>query len=88
MNFPWPYGHIDLPTSPRPATIHFTSYDSEVVVLVKLNVPSHHVTYYDSKTNAILLVESLDLLDEKSKWADLRATTHRSRVVRLYNAKV
>ena len=49
---------------------------------------SHRVTYYDPKTNAILLAESLDLLDEKREEADLRAAAHRSRVARLYNTRV
>jgi len=64
------------------------SYGSEVVIPVEMEVSSHRVTYYDPKSNAILLAESLDLLDEKREEADLRAAAYRSRVARLYNAKV
>ena len=46
------------------------SYDSEAVIPVEMEVSSHRVTYYDPKTNAILLSESLDLLNEKREEAD------------------
>ena len=64
------------------------SYGSEAVILVEMEVHSHRVTYYDPKTNAILLAESLDLLDERREEADLRAAAYRNQVARLYNAKV
>lgn len=61
-------------------------YGSEAVIPVEMEVPSHRVIYYDPKTNAIILAESLDLLDGKREEADLRAAAYRSRVARLYNA--
>ena len=64
------------------------SYGAEAVIPVEMEVHFHCVTYYDPKTNAILLAESLDLLDERREEADLRATAYRSRVARMYNAKV
>ena len=64
------------------------SYGSEAVIPVELEVRSHRATYYDPKTNAILLAQSLDLLDERREEADLRAAAYRSRVARIFNAKV
>lgn len=64
------------------------SYGAEAVISVEMEVHSHRVTYYDPKTNAIILAESLDLLDERREEADLRAAAYRSRVARMYNAKV
>ena len=72
-------------TTHRSATGHTPfslSYGFETIILVELEVPSHHVTYYDPKRNSILLAESLDLLDKKREEANLRAAAHRNRVVR------
>lgn len=64
------------------------SYGFETVIPVEIEVPSHRVTYYDPRMNRNLLLESLDLIDEKHEEADLRATAHRHRVSQHYDTKV
>jgi len=56
------------------------AYGSEAVIPVELEVPSHQVTYYDPKTNQDLILEYLDMVEEKRKEADLRAAAPRHRV--------
>ena len=64
------------------------SYGSETVIPLELEVPSHRVTYYDPMTNRSLLLESLDMVEEKRDEADLRALRHRHQVARYYDRKV
>jgi len=64
------------------------TYDSEAVIPMKLEFPSHRVTYYDPKTNKDLLMESLDMVDEKKEEVDMRAAAHQHQVVRYYNIKI
>jgi len=61
---------------------------SEAIIPVEIEVPSHQVIYYNPKTNKNLLLESLDMVKEKQKEADLRAAAHRHRVARYHNIRV
>ena len=58
------------------------------MIPVELEVPSHRVAYYDPMTNKALLLESLDMIEEKRDEADLRASRHRHQVARYYDRKV
>ena len=55
---------------------------------MELEVPSHSLTYYDPMMNKALLVESLDMVEEKRDEADLRSLRHRRQVARYYDRKV
>ena len=69
-------------------TPYSPSFGSEAVIPVELEVPSHQVAYYDPMTNKALLLESLDMIEEKRDEADLRASRHRHQVARYYDWKV
>lgn len=49
---------------------------SEVMTPVELKVPSHRMTHYNPRTNEQLLLESLDMIDEKHDETELRAAAH------------
>lgn len=51
------------------------AYGSEAVIPVELEVSSHRVTYYDPRTNRDLLLEFLNLVDEKLTWGQLHIDT-------------
>ena len=69
-------------------TPYSLSFGLEAVIPVELEVPSHRVAYYDPLTNKALLLESLDMIEEKRDDADLRASRHRHQVARYYDQKV
>jgi len=48
---------------------------------VELEVSSHRVTNYDPKTNKDIVMESLDMVNEKQEEAYPRAAAQRQRVV-------
>ena len=64
------------------------SLGSEVVIAIELEVPSHRVAYDGPMTNRTLLLESLDMVEEKSDEADLRASRHRRQVTCYYDRRV
>lgn len=52
------------------------AYGSEAMILVELKVPPHQVNHCNPRMNEELLLESLDMIDEKHDEADLRASTY------------
>ena len=55
------------------------AFGAGAVIRVELEVPSHRTTYYDPMTNNKLLLESLDMVEEKRDEADLRALRQSNR---------
>lgn len=57
------------------------AYGLEAMIPVELDVHSHRDIHYNPQTNEQLLLESLDMIDEKLDEACLRVAAHQNRVV-------
>ena len=64
------------------------AFGTEAVIPIEIKVPSNRVTYYDPMSNNELLLDSLDMIEEKRDEADLRALRCKQQVARYYNKKV
>lgn len=54
------------------------AYGSDAIIPIEPKVHSHRVIHYNPLTNEELLLESLDMIDEKHTEANLRTAVHRS----------
>lgn len=63
------------------------AYGSEAMVPVELVVPSHRRQNSNQKQNEQLLLESLDIVGEKRKEAELRNAAHQKSVARYLTPK-
>lgn len=73
----WAYRTTNKSTSSR--SLFALAYGSKAMILVELEVSSHWVIHYNLRTNKELLLESLDVINEKRDEADLRAAAHEDR---------
>ena len=55
---------------------------------VELDPPSHRRLTYDQDSNSQLLMESLDLIDEKREQAQIRVAAYQQKVARYFKSKV
>ena len=77
-------------TSHRTATGHTPfslAYGYEAMFPVELDPLSHRRITYDQGSNSQLLMESLDLIDEKREQAQLRVAAYQQKVARYFNSK-
>ena len=64
------------------------AYGCEAVLPVEMRVESHRVQAYGDEANRVALAESLDMLEEKRKKAQMRVAVYQQRAARYYNSRV
>ena len=77
-------------TSHRTTTGHTQfslAYGYEAMLPVELDLPSHRRMTYDQDQNSQLLMESLDLVEEKREKAQLLVAVYQQKVARYFNSK-
>lgn len=74
--------------TPRGETPFALTYRSEVVVPVKVVMPSYRVHHFDKKRNKQGLEENLDLLEEMSEEAEVRMVTNMRKAEHYFNRRV
>ena len=78
-------------TSHRTATGHTPfslAYGYEAMLPVELDPPSHRRLTYDLEQNILLMMESLDSIDEMREKSQLRVAAYQQKVARYFNSKV
>ena len=64
------------------------AFGTEVIILIKLKLPSVRVVPFDEQCNSRDLKANLDLLEEKRKTAHVRMAAYKQKEARYYNSRV
>ena len=64
------------------------TYGEEALIPVKMILESHRVQKYDPEENDKLMLENLDMVEERREIARARASQHKRRITHAYNQRV